>query len=92
MEDLFTTPEFEDKMFMGSDLPAEIDPITQQISELSKKGYQLLKEKKLNKIINNVDISSQRDFENLQNMLIRFLLRNIYFYESSRRRKDKDQE
>ena len=46
--------------------------------------------KKLNKIINNVDISSQRDFENLQNMLIRFLLRNIYFYESSRRRKESD--
>ena len=44
MEELFSTPDFEDKMFMGSDLPAEIDPITQQISELSKKGYQLLKE------------------------------------------------
>ena len=46
MEDLLSTPNFEENMFaeQGSNLPTEIDPITQQISELSKKGYQLLKE------------------------------------------------
>ena len=44
MEDLLSTPGFGENLFMGSDLPSEIDPITQQISELSKKGYQLLKE------------------------------------------------
>ena len=46
----------------------------------------LLLQKKLNKIMEKVNISSQKDFDDLQNMLIRFLLRNIYFYERSRRR------
>ncbi len=46
--------------------------------------------KKLNRIIESVDISSQIDIEKLQNMLIRFLLRNIYFYESSKRTKESE--
>ena len=43
---------------------------------------------KLNKIVKNIDISSEKDFETLQNMLIRYLLRNMYFFETTRRRKE----
>ena len=46
--------------------------------------------KKLNKLVDKVDISSKQEFEELQNMLIRFLLRNIYFYERSRRKTESD--
>ena len=44
--------------------------------------------RKITKVMDNVDISSQVDFEKLQNMMIRYLLRNIYFYECCRRKKD----
>ena len=43
---------------------------------------------KLKKIVKNIDISSNSDFEALENMYIRYLLRNMYFFEASRRRKD----
>lgn len=43
---------------------------------------------KLSKIVKNIDISSEKDFETLQNMLIRYLLRNMYFFETTRRRKE----
>ena len=46
--------------------------------------------KKLNILVKKINISSQMDFERLENMMIRFLLRNIYFYEGSRRKKDSD--
>ena len=46
----------------------------------------ILLQKKIIKIMEKVDISTEKDFDDLQNMLIRFLLRNIYFYERSRRR------
>lgn len=46
--------------------------------------------KKINKLIDKVDISSKQEFEELQNILIRFLLRNIYFYERSRRKTESD--
>lgn len=46
--------------------------------------------KKINSIIDNINIDSKEDFEQLQNMLIRFLLRNIYFYESGRRKAESD--
>lgn len=45
---------------------------------------------KMKKIMNNVEINSQEDFDELQNMLIRYLLRNIYFFECSRRKKESD--
>lgn len=54
------------------------------------KNKKLLSLKKMNKIMDKVDISSQEDFEKLQNTLIRFLLRNIYFYESCRRKRESD--
>jgi len=44
--------------------------------------------RKINSIIDSINIDSKEDFEQLQNMLIRFLLRNIYFYESSKRKDD----
>ena len=43
---------------------------------------------KMNKLISNINFSSFSDFEKLQNMLIRYLLRNIYFFESTRRRRE----
>ena len=46
--------------------------------------------KKMHKIMEKTDISSQIDIDKLQNMVIRYLLRNIYFYESCRRKKDSD--
>ena len=46
--------------------------------------------KKTQKIIDKVDFSTQIDFDKLQNMLIRYLLRNIYFYESCGRKKESD--
>ena len=48
MDDLFSTLMAQDDLNPG--LPAgsgEVDPKTQEISELSKKGYQLLKENKI---------------------------------------------
>ena len=42
---------------------------------------------KLKKIIKKVDISSNSDFETLQNMFIRYLLRNMYFFEKCNRQK-----
>ena len=54
-------------------------------SDSDKKKTSLIKMKK---IMNNVDINSQKDFEELQNMMIRYLLRNIYFFECSRRKND----
>ncbi len=57
------------------------------ITDNEKKAMLL---KKLNKLVDKVDISSKQDFEELQNMLIRFLLRNIYFYERSRRKTESD--
>jgi hypothetical protein len=42
----------------------------------------------MNKLISNINFSSFSDFEKLQNMLIRYLLRNIYFFESTRRRRE----
>ena len=46
--------------------------------------------KKMNKIMENTDISSKIDIDKLENMIIRYLLRNIYFYENCRRRNDSD--
>ena len=43
---------------------------------------------KTNSIIDNINIDSQEDFEQLQNMLIRFLLRNLYFFEKSSRKSE----
>ena len=43
---------------------------------------------KMKKIMKSVDISSNLDFEELQNMLIRYLLRNIFFFENTRRKDD----
>ena len=57
------------------------------ITDNEKKAMLL---KKLNKLVDKVDISSKQEFEELQNMLIRFLLRNIYFYERSRRKTESD--
>ena len=57
------------------------------ITDNEKKSILL---KKLNKLVDKVDISSKQEFEELQNMLIRFLLRNIYFYERSRRKTESD--
>ena len=54
-------------------------------SDSDKKKTSLIKMKK---IMSNVDINSQKDFEKLQNMMIRYLLRNIYFFECSRRKND----
>ena len=45
---------------------------------------------KMKKIMSNVEINSQSDFDELQNMLIRYLLRNIYFFECSRRKNDSE--
>ena len=45
---------------------------------------------KMRKIIKNLDFSSQADFETLENMLIRYLLRNIYFFETTRRTSESD--
>lgn len=41
---------------------------------------------KMKKIMSKVDITEQYSFEELENMLIRYLLRNIYFFESTRRK------
>ena len=54
------------------------------------KDKKILSLKKLNKVMDKIDISSQEDFDELQNMLIRFLLRNLYFYERSRRKTESD--
>ena len=54
------------------------------------KEKKILSLKKMNKIMEKKDISSQIDIGKLQNMIIRYLLRNIYFYESCRRKKDSD--
>ena len=43
---------------------------------------------KLNRLIKNINISTFSDFDQLQNMLIRYLLRNIYFFESARRKRE----
>ena len=40
---------------------------------------------KMKKIMDRVDITEEYSFEELQNMLIRYLLRNIYFFESTKR-------
>ena len=54
------------------------------------KDKKILSLKKLNKVMDKIDISSQQDFDELQNMFIRFLLRNLYFYERSRRKTESD--
>jgi len=54
------------------------------------KEKKVLALRKMNKVMENIDISSQMDFEKLQNMLIRYLLRNIYFYERCKRRTESD--
>ena len=46
--------------------------------------------RKINSILQNSDISSQINLEKLENMLIRFLLRNLYFYETCKRKKDSE--
>ncbi len=45
---------------------------------------------KINNIIKNIDSNSQIDFDQLQNTYIRFLLRNIYFYEATKRKKESE--
>ena len=45
---------------------------------------------KMEKIIKKLDFSSQEHFETLENMLIRYLLRNIYFFENANRNKETD--
>ena len=59
-----------------------------QYNYSSDKEKKLLSLKKMNKILENSDISSQIDIDKLENMIIRYLLRNIYFYESCRRKND----
>ena len=43
----------------------------------------------MRQIIDNVNYSGKcEDFDKLQNMLIRYLLRNIYFFESAKRKNE----
>lgn len=56
-------------------------------NDLNKKKTSLIK---IKKIMNSVDITSNYNIDELQNMLIRYLLRNIFFFESSRRKKESD--
>lgn len=51
-------------------------------------GKKNLALKKIHLIIDHLDPSTQIDFEKLQNTLIRYLLRNIYFYERCNRKKE----
>ncbi len=46
--------------------------------------------RKINLIMENLDNSTQMNFEQLQNMFIRFLLRNIYFFEKCNRTKESE--
>ena len=55
---------------------------------MEKKKSSLIKMKKA---IENINYSgSQKEFDMLQNMLIRYLLRNIYFFESAKRKEESD--
>lgn len=45
---------------------------------------------KMRRIMKNMDFKSQKDFETLENMMIRYLLRNIYFFETTKRRKESE--
>ena len=40
---------------------------------------------KMKKVMSKINITEQYSFEELQNMLIRYLLRNIYFFENTKR-------
>lgn len=40
---------------------------------------------KMKKVMSKINITEQYSFEELENMLIRYLLRNIYFFESTKR-------
>lgn len=55
-------------------------------TDIEKKKCSLIKMKQ---IIDNVNYSGKcEDFDKLQNMLIRYLLRNIYFFESAKRKNE----
>ncbi len=57
-------------------------------NNMEKKKSSLIKMKKA---IENINYSgSQKEFDMLQNMLIRYLLRNIYFFESAKRKEESD--